>query len=103
VTEQWSEKGDEVARVRPESIVAVCRWLKDDPATDMKMLVDLTAIDWWDKKPRFEVVYTLRSLALSHRVRLKVPTDAIKLINRTLFLPRLGGLRELGHPLADTL
>lgn len=41
------------------------------------MLVDASAIDWYDKKkPRYEVVYFLYSNALHHRVRVKVAVDA---------------------------
>ena len=37
------------------------------------MLADMTAVDWWPKVPRFEVVYHLSSA--EHRLRLKVKVD----------------------------
>lgn len=110
VQQTWSERGDEVARIRREAIVEVCRWLKDDPAMDMKLLCDLTAVDWLDKKPRFEVVYNMRSLTKWHRVRLKVALEEEDLtvpsvtgVWRTAdWWERLAydmfGVRFLGHP-----
>lgn len=77
-----SHVGDEWARVRPDAIVDVVRFLKTDPATDMKLLSDLTAVDYLNfdpKKPlslsdpeRIEVVYQLTSITTGQRVRLRV-------------------------------
>ena len=42
----------------------------------MDFLMDLTAVDYMDRKPqRFEVVYHLYSSKHNHRVRLKIPVD----------------------------
>jgi NADH-quinone oxidoreductase subunit C len=77
-----SQHGDEWARVRPDVIAEVAAWMKSDPAMDMRMLVDVTAADYLEFEPgrrlalddpqRFEVVYHFYSVALKHRLRIKV-------------------------------
>lgn len=57
-------------RVRREDLVALCRWLRDNPEFDMAYLSFVSAIDWPD---RFEVVYHLWSPARRQEVTLKVP------------------------------
>jgi NADH-quinone oxidoreductase subunit C len=62
---------DEVtAIVRKNDIVAVSRFCHDE--LTYKFLSDLTAVDWLDREPRFEVVYHLTSLEHWIRFRLKV-------------------------------
>jgi len=81
-----SQHGDEIAWIKRDQLVAVATWLRDDPAMAFDSPVFVTAIDWldwnpigappsarWDEsKPRFTVVYQLRSLEHRHRVRLEV-------------------------------
>lgn len=77
-----SHVGDEWARVKPDAIPEILRYLKDDPETDMKLLSDLTAVDYLEfdpKKPlavddpeRIEVVYQMTSITNGQRVRLRV-------------------------------
>ena len=50
------------------SIVEVCRVLRD--ARGFMLLADITAVDWWPREPRFEVVYHLASAG--DRLRLKI-------------------------------
>jgi len=52
------------------------RALRDEPGFEFNFLTDLTAVDWLDRKPRFEVVYHLNSLTLGHRLRVKIGVDA---------------------------
>jgi len=51
-----------------KSIVDVCRVLRE--AKGFMLLADITAVDWWPREPRFEVVYQLASG--DDRLRLKV-------------------------------
>jgi len=60
---------------RPESIVKLLTFLRDDQNTRFKLLMDVTAVDFPDRAPRFEVVYNLLSLTLNERVRVKVGVD----------------------------
>jgi NADH-quinone oxidoreductase subunit C len=71
VLETSSSHGDETAVVDPSEWLSIARFLCDDPRSDMKMMVDLCAVDFPDREPRFEVVMHLHSLALGHRLRLK--------------------------------
>ena len=51
------------ARRRPGARSPTCmRTLRDDPELSMNFLVDLTAVDYLGREPRFEVVYHLRSM-----------------------------------------
>jgi NADH-quinone oxidoreductase subunit C len=55
-----------------EALEAVCLILRDAPGLRFDFLADITAVDWFPKDPRFEVVYLLASLGLRQRLRLKV-------------------------------
>jgi NADH-quinone oxidoreductase subunit C len=77
---------DEVAWIKREHLVEVAKWLRDDPAMAFDSPVFVCGVDWldwnpigappsarWDEsKPRFTVVYQLRSLEHRHRIRLEV-------------------------------
>jgi NADH-quinone oxidoreductase subunit C len=53
-----------------DKILDACRYLKNESFT---YLVDLTAVDWKDRQPRFDVVYYLHSFRRGNeRIRLKV-------------------------------
>jgi NADH-quinone oxidoreductase subunit C len=54
----------------------VLRVLRDDPEFAFEFLIDLTAVDWPDRDPRFEVVYQLKSMSRGHRLRVKVRVPA---------------------------
>jgi NADH-quinone oxidoreductase subunit C len=65
--------GELMLACRPEAIVRVTRFLRDDPRCLFKMLVDICGVDYPDRPARFEVVYNLLSLKHNRRVRIKVP------------------------------
>lgn len=46
-------RGDATLTLRPESLLEVARFLKEDPALRMDLLVDVTAVDWstFGKRP----------------------------------------------------
>lgn len=71
VLETQSLGGDETVVVYAPRWKDVARFLKDEPRADMDMLVDLTAVDYPSRTPRFEVVAHLYSLTKGHRLRLK--------------------------------
>lgn len=71
VIERHSRHGDDTVLVEAASWRAVAQFLRDDPRCAMEMLVDLTAVDYPDRDPRFEIVAHLLSLAKGHRLRLK--------------------------------
>lgn len=71
ILETYSQFGDETAVVEPSAWRAVALFLRDDPRCAMDMFTDLTAVDYPDREPRFEVVCHLRSLSRGHRIRIK--------------------------------
>jgi NADH-quinone oxidoreductase subunit C len=68
-------RGDATAIVPREQLLAVGRCLRDDAALRFDMLVDVTAVDYLGRVPRFEVVYHFYSVPLNHRLRIKVPLE----------------------------
>jgi NADH-quinone oxidoreductase subunit C len=58
--------------VAREALEEVGLILRDAPGLRFDFLVDITAVDWFPKDPRFEIVYLLASLGLRQRLRLKV-------------------------------
>ena len=63
--------------VSRDHVPAAARALRDQPALAFTFLSELTAVDFWPKEPRFEVVYVLVSIAHRLRLRMKVrlPSD----------------------------
>lgn len=75
VLDHHTQHGDETVFIDREQLVEVCRFLRDDARCKFSMMIDLTAVDHHPKSPRFELVIHLKSLELSHRLRLKVPLE----------------------------
>jgi NADH-quinone oxidoreductase subunit C len=71
ILETHSHRGDDTAVVKKEDILSVCNFLRDDEALLYNFMMDLTAVDYLGKEPRFEVVYHLYSLKYNRRVRIK--------------------------------
>jgi NADH-quinone oxidoreductase subunit C len=71
VLETHSQRGDETIIVYAPRWKDIARFLRDEPRADMNMLIDLTAVDFPDRSPRFEVVAHFYSLAKGHRLRMK--------------------------------
>jgi NADH-quinone oxidoreductase subunit C len=59
------EKGPEIFRA-----------LHDDADFGFEFLIDVTAVDWPDRRPRFDVVYQMKSMARSLRLRVKIQVGA---------------------------
>lgn len=59
-----------VLGVAPQSIVPVCHLLKEEAG--FERLSAVTAVDWWPREPRFEVIYLLHSIRNTARLRLSV-------------------------------
>ena len=56
--------------VSRDELPAVARALRDRPDLAFTFLAEVTAVDFWPREPRFELVYILVSIA--HRLRLRV-------------------------------
>lgn len=63
---------DPILRVSADRLIEVMQWLRDDEGNSFDFLSCLTAIDWTERKPRFDVVYHLRSLEKNHCLTVKV-------------------------------
>jgi NADH-quinone oxidoreductase subunit C len=59
-----------VLQIAPAAIVDVCRYLKD--VAGFRRIAAVTAVDWWPRTPRFEVIYLLHGLRVNQRLRLTV-------------------------------
>jgi NADH-quinone oxidoreductase subunit C len=62
--------------VSREAVPALARALRDRPELACAFLAELTAVDFWPKEPRYEVVYVLVSIVNRLRVRMKVRLPA---------------------------
>jgi NADH-quinone oxidoreductase subunit C len=58
--------------VRPEKIVEVASFLRDDPACRFVSFIDVTAVDFPGREKRFDVIYHLLSPTLNTRIRLRI-------------------------------
>jgi NADH-quinone oxidoreductase subunit C len=71
VLETHSQFGDDTAVVDPERWKEIALYLRDDAKCEMDHFIDITAVDYQGRSPRFEVVLHLRSMGKLHRIRLK--------------------------------
>jgi len=69
--------GELTLDARPEGLVSLFKFLRDDPRCLFSQLASICGVDWPDREQRFDVVYNLLSLRLNQRVRVKVATDEI--------------------------
>ena len=66
---ETSDKQETIV-VQTDRVLEVCRMLRDRPELGFVFLADITAVDFWPREPRFEVVYHVASSTA--RLRLKV-------------------------------
>ncbi len=57
------------------AIVETLTFLRDDPACQFEILIDICGVDYPAREKRFEVVYHLLSPRLNQRIRVKLSTD----------------------------
>jgi NADH-quinone oxidoreductase subunit C len=76
VTGAKLDRGELTIWVRRESLRDACTLLRDDASTKFNFLSDITCVDWYPAEPRFEVVYSLLSMARKERIRIKVKLDS---------------------------
>jgi NADH-quinone oxidoreductase subunit C len=73
--------------VQRDDVPAVMRTLRDRPALRFSVLAELTAVDFWPREPRFEVIYLL--ISLEHRLRLRLK---VRLASNTASVATVSGI-----------
>ena len=87
------DRGMPVVHLPPARLLETVRLLKSDFQFDL--FLDVTAIDWLPRQPRFELVYHFYSTSHFGRVRLKTPvTDADPTVDSLVSLYGSAGLME---------
>jgi len=66
-------RGQLAITVAPQRIVEICGFVKTDRDLRFNQLLDVTAVDYLARVPRFDVVYHLLSHSRKARLRLKAP------------------------------
>ncbi|MBA4390888.1 MAG: NADH-quinone oxidoreductase subunit C [Syntrophus sp. (in: bacteria)] len=66
--------GEPVVSVDKKAIREILLFLKEDKDLSYDMLIDLFGIDYPGEKPRFEIVYILRSVKQNNRATIKTRT-----------------------------
>ena len=68
--------GELMLRTEPACLVKLLTFLRDDQNCQFKQLVDVTAVDFPERRPRFDVIYNLLSHKQNQRIRIKVAAEA---------------------------
>ena len=67
--------GDIILVVARDSLVDVCRLLRDTPGLEYQQLMEIAGVDYPERAERFDVNYCLLSLTRNRRIVVKVMTD----------------------------
>src|SRR5690606_27263652 len=68
-------RGQLIVWTSRQHLIELLTFLRDDPNTLFKQLVDVTCVDYPSRPERFELVYNLLSLKHNLRLRVKLTTD----------------------------
>ncbi len=111
VIDSHNFRGDQTLTVKKGCGSEFFKFLRDDPELNFDFLMDLTAVDYLNRKDdRFEVVYHFYSLKHNHRLRIKIPvSESDSIINSVTPLWKtanwyereiwdLYGIKFDGHP-----
>ncbi len=70
IVETVEFRGEQTIELKPEHLVAVCSYLHKN--LQYTFLSTVTAVDWFERVPRYDVVYHLLSIPHRSELRLKV-------------------------------
>jgi NADH dehydrogenase (ubiquinone) Fe-S protein 3 len=70
-------KEEVILYTSPKYLVPLVIFLRDHTNSQFKMLVDITAVDFPERKDRFEIVYLFLSVKYNTRLIVKVSVDEI--------------------------
>jgi len=76
----FSKTGEIMIQVKADAMIPFFMFIRDHSALQMKILIDVTAVDFPTKTKRFEVVYNLLSTQYNTRLRVKIQTDEVSTI-----------------------
>src|SRR5918999_5544712 len=66
VSYETSDAIDQPVLVVPrDAFFDTCKALRDTPELNYSFLAEMTAVDWWPKEPRFEVVYHFANVGIT--------------------------------------
>ena len=68
-------RGETTLVVKPEGLIAVATFLRNEPSLGFDLLSDVSAVDYYPDHPRFAVNYHLYALENARSLRLKVWLD----------------------------
>ena len=71
ITEMTKFRNEITVCIRPDKLIEILQYLRDENALGYNFLADLTAVDKYQESPRFEIVYHLRSLKYNFFIRIK--------------------------------
>jgi NADH/F420H2 dehydrogenase subunit C len=72
---EFTRTGEVTLSVSSDSILPLFSYLKNHTNLQMKILIDITAVDFPTREKRFEVVYHLLSVQYNTRLRVKTSVD----------------------------
>jgi NADH-quinone oxidoreductase subunit C len=101
--------GELTITIAAGELLRVAKLLRDDERCQYHSIIDITAIDWPGREPRFDVVYHFLSPRQNRRIRVKLEADEttpvpslIELFPGASWFEReaydLYGVRFTGHP-----
>jgi NADH-quinone oxidoreductase subunit C len=107
ILEFASYLGQNFLVARPEAVVAILRFLRDEAGFDY--LVDVTAVDYPQREERFDLIYIVYSFSRNERIRVKTrirdgyqPETATSVFAGANWLERevydMFGIRFAHHP-----
>ena len=82
IERSWQSFGMPVLELRVENLLPLVTGLRD--RFDFALFLDVTAVDYLERSPRFDLVYHFYSRRHNQRVRLKMPVPAERPVVPTL-------------------
>ncbi|MDR1841733.1 MAG: NADH-quinone oxidoreductase subunit C [Holophagales bacterium] len=73
ITDRHYFRGDQTIVIDPSKYLDVVKFIFDE---GFQLMIDLTAVDWPDRQPRFDVVVHFQNLVSQERLRIKTPVAA---------------------------
>ena len=94
---------------KKNDLLTLIKFLKNDEQLLFEQLIDITAIDYPSRKPRFDVVYIILSLVLNQRILIKIPIGQDEVLESISSIHRssnwyerecydLFGIKFINHP-----